>query len=265
MGNSVFLRRLATALSLALVLALPSLTARAEDKPVVVFAAASLKEALDEVGAQWQKEQHGQVAISYAASNTLARQIEQGAPADLFLSANLEWLQYLSVRNLTRKDSERNLLRNRLVLIAQKASRLKLLIAPDFPLAKALGDGRLALCNPAVPAGIYGKQALSALNVWDSVSARTAQADNVRAALLLVSRGEAPLGIVYSTDAAADPAVRVLDTFPEDTHEPIVYPLALTAASTHPQARSLYDYIVSAKARAIFVKHGFTVITDAAH
>lgn len=265
MGNSSWPRRLAAILYLALLLTQLGAPAHAEDKPVVVFAAASLKEALDEISAQWQQEQHGQAAISYAASNTLAKQIEQGAPADLFLSANLEWLQYLSVRNLTRKDSERNLLRNRLVLITQKQSKLKLLIAPNFPLARVLGEGRLALCNPAVPAGIYGKQALTALNVWDGVSTKTALADNVRAALLLVSRGEAPLGIVYATDAAADPAVRVLDTFPEDTHEPIVYPIALTAFSTNPQAKSLYDYIVSAKARAIFMKRGFTGITDAAH
>lgn len=265
MSGSSWLSRLGAVLALCGALMMSSFATCAQDRPVVVFAAASLKEALDEISAQWQQAQHARVAISYAASNTLARQIEQGAPADLFLSANVEWLQYLSARKLTRPDSERNLLRNRLVLITQKASRQQLLIAPNFPLASSLGDGRLALCNPAVPAGIYGKQALSALNVWDSVSARAALADNVRAALLLVSRGEAPLGIVYATDAAADPAVRVLDTFPEDTHEPIVYPIALTAVSSHPQAKSLYDYIVSDKARAIFVKRGFTMITDAAH
>lgn len=232
-------------------------------EPVVVFAAASLKEALDEVAAQWTQQSAVKVVGTYAGSNTLARQIEQGAPADLFISASPEWMQYLSERGFTRKGTERDWLGNRLVLIAPSPSKLRLKIAPGFALAQALGDGRLALCNPAVPAGAYGQQALQALNVWPQLAARTAPAENVRAALLLVARGEAPLGVVYETDARAEPKVRVLDRFPEDTHEPIVYPAALIAASRHPQGQALLDYIASPAARAVFERRGFSVLPPA--
>jgi molybdate transport system substrate-binding protein len=226
--------------------------------PVTVFAAASLKNALDDAKAAWEKHS-GQIAIvNYAASNALAKQIEQGAPADLFISADLEWMQYLSDKGLTQKSSEHQLLGNTLVLVAPAASGVKLHIAPGFGLAAALGEGRLALCNPAVPAGKYGAAALKALGVWDSVATRTAQAENVRAALALVARGEAPLGIVYATDARAEPGVRVVDSFPEDSHPPIVYPIALLRDSKSPDAPALLEFLMSEQARPAFEKQGFS-------
>jgi molybdate transport system substrate-binding protein len=229
---------------------------------LVVFAAASLKNALDDVAAQWQRETGKTVRISYAASSALARQIEIGAPTQLFISADLEWMDYLAQRDLVKPDTRSNLLGNRIVLIAPKESNIALSIAPGFPLASALAGGRLAMANTdAVPAGTYGKAALRKLGVWDQVEARVAQAENVRAALVLVSRGEAPLGIVYQTDAAADANVRIIDTFPEDTHPPIVYPVALTAAASHPDAASFLAYLRSLAARPIFEKQGFTVLS----
>ena len=170
--------------------------------------------------------------ISYAASSALAKQIEQGAPADVFFSADLDWMKYLSERKLIKPDTETELLGNRIVLVAPADSSAATEIAPNFDLAGLLGDGRLAMANvDAVPAGKYGKAALETLGVWASVEGKVAQAENVRAALALVSTGEAPLGIVYQTDAKADPKVKVVGIFPQDTHPPIVYPVAETAES----------------------------------
>ena len=257
-------RSVLAALSLAVGLAaagpfVPAPAAAAE--PVTVFAAASLKGSLDEAVAAWQAETGGTTAISYAASSALAKQIEQGAPADVFISADLAWMDYLAERKLIAADTRVNLLGNRIVLVAPKDSTAAIEIAPDMPLAALLGDGKLAMGDPAaVPVGKYGKAALEKLGVWDSVAGKVAAAENVRAALLLVSRGEAPLGIVYSTDAAADPGVRVVATFPADTHPPIVYPVAVTAdAKSAAAAAGLLAFLKGPKAQAIFAKAGFVV------
>ena len=187
-----------------------------------------------------------QATISYAASSALAKQIEEGAPADVFISADLDWMAYLSERGLVKKDTEVQLLGNRIVLVAPADSTAATEIAPGFDLAGLLGDGRLAMANvDAVPAGRYGKAALESLGVWESVADSVAQAENVRAALALVAAGEAPLGIVYQTDAAADPAVKIVGTFPEDTHPPIIYPAAVTAEATSADAAAFLAFLRS--------------------
>jgi molybdate transport system substrate-binding protein len=246
----------------ALLVCLPAVsTARAQSGNVVVFAAASLKTALDAVNAQWHKETSRKATISYAASSALARQIEQGAPAHVFISADLDWMTYLAQKNLIRPETRTNLLGNRIVLIAAKGQARTVEIKPGFDLAGIIGNGRLAMANvDAVPAGKYGKAALEKLGVWDGVSSRVAQAENVRAALLLVSRGEAPAGIVYQTDAAADPNVAIIGTFPEGTHPPIIYPAALTAGARHPDAAAFLAYLASPHARPLFEAQGFTVL-----
>ena len=236
--------------------------AQAQSGDVVVFAAASLKNALDAINAQWQKETGKKAAISYGASSALAKQIEQAAPAQMFISADLDWMDYVAKKNLIKPETRSNLLGNRIVLIAHKDKAQPVEIKPGFDLAKLLGDGRLSMANvDAVPAGKYGKAALEKLGAWAGVSGKIAQAENVRAALLLVSRGEAPLGIVYQTDAAADPNVKIIGTFPEDSHPPIIYPIALTADATHPDAAALLAYIRSAKAKPLFEAQGFTVLS----
>jgi molybdate transport system substrate-binding protein len=232
---------------------------------VVVFAAASLKNALDNVGAAWKADTGKEATISYAASPALARQIESGAPADIFISADLDWMSYLSDRQLTKPDTEVKLLGNRIVLVAPEDSPGQTVIAPNFDLAGLLGGGRLAMGDvKAVPAGKYGKAALESLGVWASIEARVAQAENVRAALKLVSTGEAPLGIVYATDAVAEPGVKVVGTFPEDSHPPVVYPLGLTAESKNPDAVAFAKYLQSAKAKAILEAQGFTFLVPVA-
>src|SRR5437660_7559211 len=224
------------ALLLVLLLALPISTARAAT--VTVFAAASLKEAVDDQARQFKARSGDSVVVSYAASNALAKQIDAGAPADLFLSADVDWMDYLDQRKLLAPSSRATLLANALVLIAPASSKTALKIGPGFALAAALGGGKLAMANPAsVPAGKYGKSALQALGVWSSIEARVARTDNVRAALALVSRGGAPIGIVYRTDALADRSVRIVDTFPAATHAPIRYPAAILAASKSSAAK----------------------------
>jgi molybdate transport system substrate-binding protein len=235
--------------------------AHAQSGDIVVFAAASLKTALDAINAQWQKDTGKKARISYAASSTLAKQIEQGAPAQMFISADLDWMDYLARKNLIKSDTRSNLLGNRIVLIAPKDTAQAIDIKPGFDLATVLGNGRLAMANvDAVPAGKYGKAALVKLGVWDSVSGKVAQAENVRAALLLVSRGEARAGIVYQTDAAADTNVATIGTFPESTHPPIIYPIAMTADATHPDAVAFLAYIRSVRAKPLFQAEGFTVL-----
>jgi molybdate transport system substrate-binding protein len=246
----------------------PLLTQRqafAEDggtgKPVIVFAAASLKNALDGVALAWQKET-GQVAkVSYAASSALAKQIEADAPADIFISADEDWMDYVAGKGLIRPETRSNLLGNTLVLIAPKDGAGAVDLTP-VALAKALGEGRLATGSvESVPAGKYGKAALEKLGLWAGVSNRLAQADSVRAALLLVSRGEAPLGIVYRTDAAADPNVKIVATFPDGSHPPIIYPIALTKKANAASA-ALLSYIRSPKAAPFFETQGFTVLKE---
>ena len=228
---------------------------------VSIFAAASLKSVLGELAGPCGTAIGVTLRSSYAASSTLARQIEEKAEADLFISADLEWMDYVAARQLVKNDTRVNLVGNRLILIAPRAQPQTLTIAQGFNLAQALGDGRLAVADPAsVPAGKYAKAALTALGVWDSVATRLAPAENVRAALLLVARGEAPLGIVYQTDAMADANVQTVGVFPESTHPPIVYPAALTTrASDH--ARQVLGCLAGPTARPVFERHGFTAVT----
>lgn len=236
--------------------------ARAQTRELVIFAAASMKNALDEAAANWVKES-GRPApkISYAASNVLAKQIESGAPADLFISADLDWMDYAAGKNLIKPETRVSLLGNRIVLVAARDSTVKVDLVPGIDLGAILGSSRLAMGNvDAVPAGKYGKAALEKLGAWDTVKDRVAQADNVRGALLLVSRGEAPIGIVYATDAAADPKVRIAATFPEDSHPPIVYPVAVTRESNHPDALAFLAYLRGPAAKPVFEKQGFTVL-----
>jgi molybdate transport system substrate-binding protein len=238
-----------------------SAVASAEQAKLVIFAAASLKGALDEVNAAYQRDKGQETTTSYAASSTLAKQIEAAAPADIFISADLDWMDYLAKRNLIKPDTRANLLGNRLVLVAPATSTIKLSINRNFPLAQALGNGRLAIADPnGVPAGRYGKGALEALGVWSSVADKLAPAENVRAALALVSRAEAPLGIVYQTDAVSDRAVKIVGAFPDDTHPPIVYPIAMVASSTNPGAAGYLAFLKSPVAPPIFEKQGFTVL-----
>jgi molybdate transport system substrate-binding protein len=234
---------------------------QAQAAEFVVFAAASLKNALDEVAGIYQAQSGDTVKISYAASSSLAKQIESGAPAQVFISADLDWMDYLQQHQLIRTDSRRNLLGNRLVIAAPADSDATIDVKPGFDLVGALKGGHLAMADPdSVPAGKYGKAALEKLGVWNTVSGTVARAENVRGALLLVSRHEAPLGIVYATDVAADPGTKVAGTFPEDTHPPIVYPIALIAESNNPSAARFVAFVASQQAKPIFEKQGFTVM-----
>ncbi len=230
--------------------------------PLTVFAAASLKESLDEAAAAYQSASGQSVRVSYAASSALARQIEQGAPADVFVSADRDWMDYLQQRNLIDASSRRDLLGNTLVLIAPKASAAKpVVLKSGVDLRSLLGDGRIALALTAsVPAGKYAKAALTSLGAWDSLQNKVAEGENVRAALMLVAREETPLGIVYGSDAKAEPGVRVLATFPADTHPPIMYPVARIAASKHAQAGAFVRWLATPAAAAIFRRHGFTAL-----
>ena len=239
-----------------------SLPAAAERPQILVFAAASLTETMQELGTAYEKAAQVAVKSSFDSSSVLARQIEAGAPADVFFSADTAWMDYLQSRNLIKPGSRKDLLGNSLVLVAPAQSQIQLKIAPHFPLLAALGDGRLATGDPdSVPSGRYARSALAKLGVWDEIAPRLARAENVRVALLYVTRGEAPLGIVYASDALADKGVRVVDTFPADTHEPIVYPIALTkTAKSH--AAGFVAYLSGPQGRDIFVKHGFTVLAQ---
>ena len=234
--------------------------ALAQTGDVIVFAAASLKNALDGIAAEWRKESGKQATIAYAASSTLAKQIENGAPAGLFISADLDWMDYLDQRKLIDGKSRFNLLGNTLVLVAPKDSKAEVPITPGFDLAGLLDGGRLAMAEPgSVPAGKYGKLALTRLGVWNSVEGRIASAENVRAALLLVARGEAPLGIVYRTDVVAEPRVRIVATFPPDTYPPIVYPMALMRSGNQ-DAAVFAAYLQGKTAHDLFAAQGFTVL-----
>ena len=239
-------------------LAAVQLCAHAQERPVTVFAAASLKEAMDELARRFERAGGGRVLVSYAASPALARQIENGAPADIFVSADLEWMDYLEKRKLVRAGTRANLLSNRLVLIAPADSKAVLTIGPRFPLAALLGDKRLAMADPdSVPAGKYGRAALEALEVWAEVAPKVARAENVRAALALVARGETPFGIVYATDAVAERKVRVIGEFAAHLHPAIVYPAALTSASKSERAGSFLQFLRSAEARPVWQQYGF--------
>jgi molybdate transport system substrate-binding protein len=245
-----------------LALAAP-VSAPAQTPSVTVFAAASLKTAVDDIAAQWHKETGKTARISYAASGALAKQIEAGAPADIFLSADVPWMDYAAERKLIKPETRRNLLGNALVLVAPADSKTApMQIDAQTDLLALLGkDGRLAMGQPkSVPAGAYAEQALTSLGLWDRVKVRIAQTQSVRATLIFVARGEAPLGIVYRSDAHAERKVKVLGTFPESSHAPIVYPIALIAASTNPDAKAFYDYLASPAASAIFKRESFDVL-----
>jgi molybdate transport system substrate-binding protein len=250
----------AAALATGAVLLLASLApAASRAETITVFAAASLREALDAEARRFEGDTGNKVVVSYAGSNALARQIEAGAPADLFISADLDWMNYLEARRLIASGSRLNLLRSSLVLIAPAQSAASLKIAPGFALAAALGSDKLAMANPdSVPAGKYGKAALEALGIWSSVEPRVVRTDNVRAALLLVARGEAAFGIAYRTDALAAKNVRVVDTFPESSHAPIVYPAARIAGRDARAASAFLAFLRSPEARLIWERYGFT-------
>jgi len=222
-----------------------------------VFAAASLTNVLDELSSAWEKKGGIPVKTSYAASSVLARQIEAGGRADVFISADQEWMDYLQSRNLVDKPTRRNLVGNRLVLIAPSDSTLQLKIAPGFDLSGALGKRRLATGDPdTVPVGRYARSALVTLGVWDEVQDRLVRADNVRSAMMFVSRGEVPLGIVYTTDALVDSHVRIVDTFPENSHPPITYPGVILKGASG-EAMAFLDYLASPAARDTWRRFGF--------
>jgi molybdate transport system substrate-binding protein len=246
--------------ALGAVLALAGTPALAAGRSVNVFAAASLKNALDEVSQTYGARTGGEAKLTYAASSAIARQIENGAPADLFISADSGWMDYLADRKLILAASRRDLLTNHLALIAPADSRTTLRIARGMPLAKALGGGRLAVAGPDVPAGKYARASLAGLGVWDSVSGQLAQAENVRGALQFVARGESPLGIVYDTDAKVEPKVRIVGLFPDASHPAIVYPAALVAGGRNAEAGAFLSFLSGPQAGAIFRKYGFTVL-----
>ncbi|MCJ2131166.1 molybdate ABC transporter substrate-binding protein [Methylobacterium sp. E-045] len=231
-----------------------------------VFAAASLKNALDNAGKAFTAQSGIELKASYAASSALARQIESGAPADLFASADLEWMDYLAKKNLIRPESRVNLLGNRIVVVAPKESKTADVPFTAEGFAAALGaDGRLATGEVnSVPIGKYAKSAFEKLGLWTGLQPRLAQADNVRAALLLVSRGEAPLGVVYESDAKSDPGVKIVGVFPADSHPPVVYPFAVTAEAKGDGAAKFLDFLKGTEGKPFFEAQGFTVLGTAA-
>jgi molybdate transport system substrate-binding protein len=259
-------RAMSRLLAAALLLAATAPAATAAEparEPLTIFAAASLTNVLQDIGAAYAAAGAATPRFSFAASSVLARQIEAGARADVFFSADQEWMDYLAARGLIRNDSRRDILGNRLVLIAPAASTAELHIARGFPLVHALGKGRLATGDPDyVPAGKYARSALMTLGVWGDVADRLVRADNVRVALAFVARGETPFGIVYATDAAAEPKVRVVDTFPADSHLPITYPVAVTSVA-RPEAAAFISFTVSEKAAEIFRRAGFLTLGPA--
>src|SRR5580704_292166 len=233
----------------------------AEDKTLVVFAAASMKNALDDIDLAFTAKTGVKVNASYAASSALAKQIEQGAPADIFVSADTDWMDYAIGKKNIDEPTRVNLLGNSIVLIAPKDSKIETVtIAPGFDLAKLAGDGKIATGDvKAVPVGKYAQAALAKLGVWSAVEPKMAMTANVRAALVLVARGEAPLGIVYSTDAKVEPGVKVVGTFPEDSHDPIIYPVAATTGAK-PDATAYLAFLRSQAAKTIFESYGFAVL-----
>jgi molybdate transport system substrate-binding protein len=257
----VSLRRILPALLLWVCASIAAPAARSADPELLVFAASSLTSALDAIAPLYTAKTGQPVKFSYAASSALARQLEAGASADVFVSADIEWMDYVQTRDLIDRSSRRDLLGNRLVLIAPKDSTLALEIAPGFALAKALGGrGRLATGDPDyVPVGKYARSALMSLGVWNEVADRLVRADNVRSALAFVSRGEAPLGIVYTTDAKVDPGVRVVGTFPEKTHAPITYPIAVVRGA-HSGADRFARFLGEQDARRKFQELGFLTL-----
>lgn len=228
-------------------------------RDVLVFAASSQREALEEIATQFEQSVGGSVKISYAASSVLARQIEKGAPADVFISAHPMWMDYLQERDFIHMGRRMNLVGNRLVLVAPVESEISIAIGPRFELVQTLRGGRLAMGDPDhVPAGMYGKSALESLGVWQDVEPLLAPMESVRAALALVSRREAPLGIVYASDAAADSDVRVIGQFPPGSHAPIVYPAAMIDEGRSPLGLDFFNFLWSEASMRVFRNHGFS-------
>lgn len=233
----------------------------AHAQELTVFAAASLTDAMKDISTQWVQAGHQPLRMSFGSSSTLARQIEAGAPANLFASADENWMDYLAQKNLIAADTRKDLLGNDLVLVVPADKPLHVTLGPGFDLLALLGpSGRLAVGDPAhVPVGIYAEQALKKLGWWDSVSPHLAPTADVRAGLLLVERGDVPAGIVYATDAAASKAVMVAGTFPADSHDPITYPFAAVKSGDTPETRVLLAFLAGPQARAVFVQRGFKV------
>ncbi len=229
---------------------------------ITVFAAASLKNALDDTNTAFTNATGVKVVSSYEASSALARQIEQGAPADVFISADLRWMDYVTERKLIKPDTRMNLLGNRLVLIAPVDSTLgNVAIDQGFDIAKLAGDGRIAVADvKAVPAGLYAKAALEKLGAWSAAEPKLAQAENVRATLAFVARGETPVGIVYETDAKVEPKVKIVGTFPDNAYPPVTYPVAATAGTKNPSAAQYLNFLRTPAAKASFEKYGFSYL-----
>jgi molybdate transport system substrate-binding protein len=248
-------------LALAIASSFSSAPALADDKPLTVFAAASMKNALDDVDAAYTAKTGVKVVASYAASSVLAKQIDQGAPADIFLSADTDWMDYATKQKTINADTRSNLLGNSIVLIAPKDSGISnVSISSGFDLAKLAGQGRIATGDvSSVPVGKYAKAALEKLGAWDAAASKFAMAESVRAALTLVARGEATLGIVYATDAKVEPEVKIVGTFPADSHPPIIYPVAATT-SAGPGAANYLAFLHTQAAKTIFEKYGFTFL-----
>ena len=246
---------------LGVLLSQPLLAAETRE-PLIVFGAASVTDVLQQVGPLYTRQSNVPVKFSFAASSALAKQIESGARVDAFLSADQDWMNYLQERKLIKAGTRADLLGNRLVLIAPKDSKVTLKLQRGAPLLAALGaNGRLSSGDPdSVPVGKYAKTALSNLNLWSAIAPRLVRADNVRVALMYVARGEAPLGIVYATDAAVEPQVRVVDVFPQSSHAPITYPVAATTTAS-PDTASFLKFLRSDAARAIFTKAGFSIVS----
>ena len=244
-------------LALAFVAAI-SLPSTLLAKAPLVFAAASLQESLNAVADAWAARHHDRPTISFAASSALAKQIDAGAPADIFISADEPWMDDVQKNGLVAQGTRISFLANTLVLVAPADTTGAVSIKPGFPLAKALGDGKLAMADPdSVPAGKYGKASLTALGVWPQVEGKVVRGDSVRAALAFVERGEAPYGIVYATDAFASKKVRVAGVFPNSSHAPITYPIARLSAASSPDAEAFRLFVISREGRAIFRKYGF--------
>jgi len=253
--------RLLAFVSLLLAVAAAPHPSAAQDKTITIFAAASMKNAVDDINAAYTKATGVKVVASYAASSALAKQLEQGAPADVFASADLDWMDYAIQKKVIRQDTRVNLLGNRLVLIAPADSKLtNVAIGPGFDLAKLAGDGRVTTGDvQAVPVGKYAKAALEKLGAWQAAAPKFAMAESVRAALAFVARGEAVLGIVYETDAKVEPKVKVVGVFPQDAYPPVVYPVALTTTAK-PEAAGYLDFLRSSAAKAMFEKYGFSFL-----
>src|SRR6516165_2990879 len=252
-------------ISVLFALAVRATTLHAEDKTITVFAAASLKNALDDVGTAFTKQSGIKVVVSYGASSALAKQIEQGAPADVFASADLQWMDYGVQKKVIKDDTRINLLGNKLVLIAARDAKSdNVTIGPGFDLAKLAGDGRVATGDVrAVPVGLYAKAALERLGAWAAVEPKMVMAEDVRAALRMVAGGQALLGIVYETDAKIEPAVKVIGVFPDITDDPIIYPVALRG-NAKPDAVQYFSFLQAQTAKSVFEKYGFNFLVKPA-